>query len=80
MVVGCPSGDLCLPKPYCSVEWGCDVCEGPIDTNSRSKWTPEEVEVCTECWFALLSASERKAIAQRANERRNTRLADGGDD
>jgi hypothetical protein len=69
------------PKPYCNGEWWCDICEGPIDTGPRSKWTTEDREVCTECWFAHLSASERKAIAQRVNERRDTRLAeDGGEE
>lgn len=54
----------------------CDRCEGPITVSPRSKWTPEELEVCTECWFAHFDESERKALAQRANERRENRLAE----
>lgn len=38
-------------------------------------WTADERVVCNDCWFGELSGDERKAIAERANEKREERRA-----
>lgn len=44
----------------------CRECGGEIDTE-RSKWSAEELVVCTDCWFEELTGDERREIAEAAN-------------
>lgn len=52
----------------------CRECGDEIET--RGGWKPEDMAVCTDCWFSELSGDERREHAERARARREARRAE----
>ena len=44
----------------------CRECGVPVTETDR--WTSEQLQVCSDCWWNELDGQERKAIAREANE------------